>query len=139
MGPLEDQDAVRQARRADVPIEQRVLLRARLIARREHLDERVSRCRRGAGIAAFLLLALAVAAGAGYGMDGALGDGTRVVNVVWAAVANAGAACLNLPVLAVQLRGAHRSDPRRAGRRVFYQLTRKLARGARRGAAAAKP
>ncbi|AOB29510.1 hypothetical protein AKI39_00695 [Bordetella sp. H567] len=126
-GPLEDQDAVRQARHADGPVEQRILLRARLIARREHLDERVSAWRRGAGLAAILLLVLALAAGAGTALS-ALGDGTRVVNIVWAAVAMLGLHALTFLFWLCSF--AVRAGPAGGGLGgAWLWLTRKLARG----------
>ncbi|OZI66293.1 DUF2868 domain-containing protein [Bordetella genomosp. 11] len=126
-GPLEDQDAVRQARQADGPIEHRVLLRARAIARREHLDERVAAWRRGAGIAAVLLLALAVLAGVGTAWS-ALGDGTRVVNIVWAAVAMLGLHALTFLFWLSSF--AVRAGAAGAGLGgAWLWLTRKLARG----------
>jgi hypothetical protein len=126
-GSLEDQDAVRQARHADGPIEHRVLLRARLIARREHLDERIAHWRRGAGIAALLLLALAVLAGVGTAWS-ALGDGTRVVNIIWAAVALLGLHALTFLfwLSSFAVRGGAAGGGLGGA---WLWLTRKLARG----------
>lgn len=126
-GPLEDQDAVRQARRAEGPVEHRIVLRARLIARRERLDERIGHWRRGAGIAAVLLLVLALLAGAGTAWS-ALGDGTRVVNIIWAAVALLGLHALTFLFWLSSF--AVRAGPAGGGLGgAWLWLTRKLARG----------
>ncbi|CAM3608965.1 DUF2868 domain-containing protein [Bordetella sputigena] len=126
-GPLEDQDPVRQARRADGAVERRVLLRARLIARREQLDERIAQWRRGAGIAAIVLLALALLTGAATAW-GALGDGTRVVNIIWAAAALLGLHALTF-LLWVCTFAVHDAAPGGGLGRAWLWLTRKLARG----------
>src|SRR5690606_20166313 len=62
-GPLEDAEAVRQARLAPDTLEDRVLLRARLLGRREGLDSLVARWRQGAVLSLAILLLAAVAAG----------------------------------------------------------------------------
>ncbi|WP_197509403.1 DUF2868 domain-containing protein [Bordetella bronchialis] len=128
-GPLEDQDAVRQARRADGPVEDRILLRARLIARREGLDERLAQWRQGAGIAAAVLVILALLAGAGTAWS-ALGDGTRVVNIAWAAVALLGLHALTFLFWLASF--AVRAGGRPTGGGLggaWLWLARKLARG----------
>ncbi|ARP79488.1 hypothetical protein CAL12_00715 [Bordetella genomosp. 8] len=125
-GPLEDQDPVRQARRADGTIEQRVLLRGRLIARREQLDARIAAWRRGAGIAAVLLLVLALMTGAATAWS-ALGDGTRVVNIIWAAAALLGLHALTF-LLWLGAFAVHAMPGGGLGR-AWLWLTRKLARG----------
>jgi hypothetical protein len=126
-GPLEDRDAVRQARLSRGAIEDRVLLRARLIARREGLDRRVADWRQGALIAAALLVALAILAGAGAAWS-ALGDGSRVVNVVWAV-----ASLLGLHLLTFLLwLASFAAAPRTVGgglAQAWLWLTRKMARG----------
>jgi len=82
-GPLEDADAVRQARGGPDTLEARILLRARLLGRREGLDSLVARWRQGAVFSLAVLLLVALAAGIGSAA-GALGDGSRPVNVLWA-------------------------------------------------------
>jgi hypothetical protein len=126
-GPLEDQDAVRQARRADGPVEDRVLLRARLIARRERLDERVAEWRRGAAVAATLLLVLGVLAGAGTAWS-ALGDGARVVNIVWTIGALLGLHVLTFLLWLASFAAGSAAIGAGLGR-AWLWLTRKLARG----------
>jgi hypothetical protein len=126
-GPLEDQDAARQARRADVPLEDRVLLRARLVARREHLDQRVKDWRRGAAFAAALLLVASLLAGAAAAW-GALGDGTRVVNIVWAVGALLGLHALTFLLWLASFVAGSAFLGAGLGR-AWLWLTRKLARG----------
>lgn len=82
-GPLEDADAVRQARNGPDRLEDRILLRARLLAQREGHDGLVARWRQGAVFSLAILLLVAVLAGAASAA-GALGDGSRPVNVLWA-------------------------------------------------------
>jgi len=83
-GPLDDADAVRQARLDGGGLGARILLRARLLARRDGLDAQLARWRQGASLAFVALVLAAVLAGAAAAL-GALGDGTRPVNVLWAA------------------------------------------------------
>ena len=81
-GPLEDAREVREARaRARTPAD-RILLRARLLGERSGLAGTVRRWRRAAAatLAGALLLALLAGAGAALG---ALGDGSRPVNIAW--------------------------------------------------------
>jgi hypothetical protein len=82
-GPLEDADAVRVTRHLDLDLPGRVLERAARLGRRERLDETLVAWRRGASLALAILLVLAAASGVATAL-GALGDGTRPVNVVWA-------------------------------------------------------
>ena len=82
-GPLEDADAVRQARGGPDNLKNRILLRARLLGRREGLDDLVARWRQGGMLSLAILLLIALAAGIGSAA-GALGDGSRPVNVLWA-------------------------------------------------------
>src|SRR5690606_40007002 len=82
-GPLEDADAVRQARNAPGTLETRILMRARLLAQREGHDGLAARWRQGAVYSLLGLLAAAVIAGVASAA-GALGDGSRPVNVLWA-------------------------------------------------------
>ncbi|OZI41749.1 DUF2868 domain-containing protein [Bordetella genomosp. 4] len=82
-GPLEDADAVRHARNGPDVLQDRVLLRAQWLGRREGLDALIGRRRQGAVISLLLLLLIAVLAGIGSAA-GTLGDGTRPVNVLWA-------------------------------------------------------
>lgn len=85
-GPIEDASEVRRARAEGHTFTQRILLRATLLGKRESLDLLVGRWARGARIALLGLLIAAVLAGAGAAL-GALGDGSRSVNLLLALVA----------------------------------------------------
>ncbi|CAM3799284.1 DUF2868 domain-containing protein [Bordetella tumulicola] len=82
-GPLEDADAIRQARNGPDTLQGRIVQRAHLLGHREGLTELIVRWRQGAFISLLLLLLIAVLAGVGSAA-GALGDGARPVNVLWA-------------------------------------------------------
>jgi hypothetical protein len=126
-GPLEDQEAVRQVRLANGPIENRVLLRARIIARRDALDKRVAEWRRGAIFAAVLLLISGVLGGTSAAW-GALGDGTRVVNIVWALSAILGVHALTFLLWLASFATGSTTMGASLGH-AWLWLTRKLARG----------
>ncbi|AMD49297.1 membrane protein [Bordetella holmesii F627] len=125
-GPLEDHDEARRARLTEGDFSARVLERARLLASREHLDDVLLRWRQGAVFALLILLVIVLASGAGVAY-GALGDGSRPVNVLWAL-----GALLGLHGLMFLLWLASFLLP--AGRatglgRLWLWITRKLARG----------
>ena len=82
-GPLEDDEANRQARAqgGDLPV--LIERRALWLARRDGLIEALQHWRQGARLGAFVLALLAVFTGAGLAFA-ALGDGQRPVNVFWA-------------------------------------------------------
>lgn len=82
-GPLEDADAVRQARRAPPELEARILARADVLAHRDGLHALVQQWHTDARWALLALGLLAVAGGVGSAVS-VLGDGSRAVNVVWA-------------------------------------------------------
>jgi hypothetical protein len=82
-GPLEDADAVRQARRAPPDAAARILARAEVLARREGLVAQVRPWQRQARAVLAVLALLAVAGGAGSAAS-VLGTGIHPVNVVWA-------------------------------------------------------
>ena len=82
-GPLEDADAIRQARNGPDSLEDRILLRAHSLGQREGLHGLIGRWRQGAVLSLLLLLVIAILTGIGSAA-GALGDGTRPVNVLWA-------------------------------------------------------
>ena len=125
-GPLEDADAVRQARHAPGTLETRILLRAHLLARREGHDNLAARWRQGAVYSLLALLAAAVIAGVASAA-GALGDGSRPVNVLWAVGALLGIHLLTLLLWLVSFLlppgGATGLG------RLWLWATRKLARG----------
>ncbi len=125
-GPLEDADAVRRVRQQDGGLPARILARAALLARRENLIPLVDAWRRSAlGILAALFL-LALLSGAGAAL-GALGDGSRPVNVLWAL-----GALLGLHALTFLLWLASfllRASAVTGLGRLWLWATRKLARG----------
>ncbi|MBV7485012.1 DUF2868 domain-containing protein [Bordetella sp. BOR01] len=125
-GPLEDADAVRQARTGPDTLEDRILLRARLLGRREGLDSLVSRWRQGAVLSLAILLVIAVAAGV-LSAAGALGDGTRPVNVLWAVGALLGVHALTFLLWLASF--LLRPGTTTGLGRLWLWATRKLARG----------
>ena len=82
-GPIDDADAVRQARRAAPELEARILERASLLAERSKLTEALHRWQGHARWTLFILALLVILGGAGTAAS-VLGDGSRPVNVVWA-------------------------------------------------------
>ncbi|MBU2012219.1 MAG: DUF2868 domain-containing protein, partial [Gammaproteobacteria bacterium] len=127
-GPLEDDEANRQARAqgGDLPvlIEQRALW----LARRDGLVEALLHWRQGARLGGFALALLAVFTGAGLAFA-ALGDGQRPVNVFWALGSLLG---LNLLTLLGWLLGLlFAGDSGGALGRLWLWLSEKLARDAR--------
>ena len=82
-GPLDDDEAVRRARAQGGALQDRLLARARWLGEQTGLDQTLSRWRRACMLAlgAILLLALVSGASAAFG---ALGNGERPVNVIWA-------------------------------------------------------
>ncbi len=125
-GPLEDAQATRQARLGAADLRGRILLRALLLARRENLAALVQGWRRSAlAILAALGLA-AVLSGIGIAL-GALGNGSRPVNALWAAGALLGLHGLTflLWIASFLLRPAAATG---LGR-FWLWATRKLARG----------
>lgn len=82
-GPLDDADAVRRVRQLDTDLPSRILARADLLAQRENLTPMVDAWRRSARGILAVLFALALLSGIGVAL-GALGDGSRPVNVLWA-------------------------------------------------------
>jgi hypothetical protein len=82
-GPLEDADAVRHARLGPEHFETRVLRRAQWLSQHEGLEKLMMRWLHGAGISLAVLALIAAVAGV-MTAAGALGDGSRAVNVLWA-------------------------------------------------------
>ncbi|CAB3917834.1 DUF2868 domain-containing protein [Achromobacter ruhlandii] len=125
-GPLEDSGVVRQVRQLDVPLPQRILARAQLLAQREQLTPLVDGWRRSAAAVLVVLVLLALLSGAGVAA-GALGDGSRPVNVLWALGALLGLHAITflLWLASFLLRPAAMTP---LGR-LWLWATRKLARG----------
>lgn len=125
-GPLEDAAVVRQVRQMDVALPGRILARAQQLAQREGLAPLVDGWRRSAWAVLAVLLLLALLSGAGVAA-GALGDGTRPVNVLWALGALLGLHALTFLLwLASFLLAPAAMTP--LGR-LWLWATRKLARG----------
>jgi len=126
-GPVEDAAEVRRVRADGGELTRKILLRAHYLGQREQHHELLIRWRRGARIALLLLALVAMVAG-GAAALGALGDGTRPVNLVLALVGTLG---LNLLALLFWLMSFLIGDS--AGGswlgESWLWLTRKLARG----------
>ena len=82
-GPLEDQEANRQARAAGGDLATRIHHRARRLAERDGLVEALRHWLQGARLALIVLAVFAIFSGAGLGFA-ALGDGRTPINVFWA-------------------------------------------------------
>ncbi|KTT48755.1 membrane protein, partial [Pseudomonas oryzihabitans] len=125
----EDAEANRQARAAGGPFEARLVTRARLLAQRDGLLAARRRWRQGAVLAAWLLGIVALFCGAGLAA-GALGDGSRPVNVFWALGSLLGLNLLSLAVWAIGLLGGGRQLASPLAR-LWLWLSGRLARDAR--------
>jgi hypothetical protein len=126
-GPLADTDEVRQVRHIGGTITERVLMRARLLGRRDHLDRLVARWKNGAVTALVALVIVAAIAGAGTAL-GALGDGSRPVNVLWALGALLGVHAITFVVWLLAFVVPAGSASTGLGR-AWLWITRKLAHG----------
>lgn len=126
-GPLEDSVETRRARASGGSLENKLLVRSLGLAQREGVDGVLQRYTSGARLVLAVLILVAVLAGAAAAM-GALGDGTRSVNVLLALVA-----MLGLNTLAFVFWLVNFALPNADGRSVLGELwlwlTRKLARG----------
>lgn len=125
-GPLDDADAVRRVRQLDTDLPSRILARADLLAQRENLTPLVDAWRRSARGILAVLFVLALISGIGVAL-GALGDGSRPVNVLWAL-----GALLGLHALTFLLWLASflvRASAMTGLGRLWLWATRKLARG----------
>lgn len=125
-GPLEDADAVRHAKQGPDTLEDRIVLRAQWLGQREGLDQLVARWRRGAWLSLWFMLFVAVLTGVAAAA-GALGDGSRPVNVLWAIGALLGLNALTflLWLGSLFLRPSHTTGLAR----LWLWGTRKFARG----------
>ena len=127
-GPLEDEEANRQARAQGGELPELIEYRALWLARRDGLLVALQRWRQGARLAGLTLALLALFTGAGLAWA-ALGDGTRPVNVFWALGSLLG---LNLLTLLGWLLGfVLVGDSGGALGRLWLWLSEKLARDAR--------
>ncbi len=125
-GPLQDQNEVRRLRQAEGSFADRVLQRAGLLAQREGLDRLLASWRQGAVLALLIMMAVVLLAGAATAY-GALGDGSRPVNVLWALGALLG---LHGLMFLLWLASFLLPGTRATGLgRLWLWTTRKLARG----------
>ncbi|HUH58540.1 MAG TPA: DUF2868 domain-containing protein [Candidimonas sp.] len=88
-GPLEDTAEARRVRAHGGSFVQKLLLRAQLLARREHLDTILRQWRQGSRLVLIAMCLASLVAG-GAAAAGALGDGGRPVNILLALVAMLG-------------------------------------------------
>ncbi|CAM5566868.1 hypothetical protein SSTU70S_05979 [Stutzerimonas stutzeri] len=127
-GPLDDEEANRQARAGGGDLSTLIERRALWLARRDGLLEALRHWRQGARLGAIALAVLAIFTGAGLAFA-ALGDGQRPVNVFWALGSLLG---LNLLTLLGWLLGlALAGDSGGALGRLWLWLSEKFARDAR--------
>ncbi|MHA3885948.1 DUF2868 domain-containing protein [Stutzerimonas degradans] len=127
-GPLDDEEANRQARAGGGDLPTLIERRALWLARRDGLLEALRHWRQGARLGAVALAVLAIFTGAGLAFA-ALGDGQRPVNVFWALGSLLG---LNLLTLLGWLFGlALAGDSGGALGRLWLWLSEKFARDAR--------
>ncbi|MCF6751576.1 DUF2868 domain-containing protein [Pseudomonas stutzeri] len=127
-GPLDDEEANRQARAGGGDLPTLIERRALWLARRDGLLEALRHWRQGARLGAVALAVLAIFTGAGLAFA-ALGDGQRPVNVFWALGSLLG---LNLLTLLGWLLGlALAGDSGGALGRLWLWLSENLARDAR--------
>lgn len=127
-GPLDDDEANRQARARGGDLPTLIEARALWLARRDGLLEALRHWRQGARLGGLVLALLALFTGAGLAWA-ALGDGQRPVNVFWALGSLLG---LNLLTLLGWLLGFFfAGDSGGALGRLWLWLSEKLARDAR--------
>lgn len=127
-GPLEDQQANRQARASGGDLPTRIQNRALWLAQRDGLTGALQHWLQGARLALVLLTVLAMLSGAGLGFA-ALGDGVAAVNVFWALGSLLG---LNLILLSSWVLGLLFAGEHSASLgRLWLWLSEKLARDAK--------
>lgn len=125
-GPIDDADAVRRASQAGGDLQTRILTRATILADREKLSPMVDSWYRSATGIFIVLIVLAAVSGASVAL-GALGDGTRPVNVLWAIGALLG---LHLLTFFIWLASFTLRPAAVTGLgRLWLWITRKFARG----------
>lgn len=124
-GPLEDAAEVRRARSEGRTFTERLLLRARYLGQREHLDQLIARWARASRLTLAGMALIAVLAGIAAAL-GALGDGARQVNVMLALAALLG---LNTLTFVLWLLSFFISGSGSWLGECWLWLTRRLARG----------
>lgn len=126
-GPLQDSAEVRRVRAQGGTFAQRIAHRARLLGRREKLDETLRHWAQIARWSLAAMLALACITGVGMAL-GALGDGTRPVNLLLALTAMLGLHVLTFVLWLAGLGLKANGGGAWLGR-IWLDATRKLARG----------
>ncbi|MGB3290796.1 MAG: DUF2868 domain-containing protein, partial [Burkholderiaceae bacterium] len=126
-GPLEDSMEVRRARTEGGSYTQRVLVRAHYLGQREKLDQPIGQWTQGSRLALAGLGLIALLAGAGAAL-GALGDGSRPVNLLLALVALLGLHGLSFLFWLLSFAARAPAGTTWLGT-CWLWLTRKLARG----------
>lgn len=125
-GPLEDAREVRRVRSEPLSFEQKILLRGRHLGKREGLDASIRNWSAAARLILVVLCGAALLAGAGAAV-GALGDGSRQINILLALAALLGLNTLTLAfwLMSFLVQGAGGAWLGES----WLWLTRKLARG----------
>ncbi|NYT70735.1 DUF2868 domain-containing protein [Pusillimonas noertemannii] len=126
-GPLEDSAEVRRARSQGGSFPQRVVHRARLLGRREKLDQTLHNWAQIARWSLAAMVALALVTGFGMALA-ALGDGSRPVNLLLAVTAMLGLHALTFLLWLAGLGIRGNGGGAWLGR-LWLDATRKLARG----------
>jgi len=126
-GPLDDRQAVRVARQGPPDFAERLLQRAHELARPDHLAQHLSQWRQGGWLALAALALLALLSGGATAL-GALGDGIRAVNVVWALAALLGLHALTYLFWLASLLWPQSRSPRGLGA-LWLWVMRRVARG----------
>lgn len=126
-GPLEDASEVRRARAQGHTFKEQILLRALFLGQREKLDAILQKWTQGAKLALAGMIVLALLAGIGAAA-GALGDGSRSVNLPLALLALLGLHCLTFTLWLLSFALEEHGGGAWLGR-LWLWLTQKLARG----------
>lgn len=126
-GPLDDATEARRVRAQGGSFTQKLLLRAKLLARREQLDGVLRQWRQGSRVALMAMCLLSIVAG-GAAAAAALGDGGRPVNILLALVAMLGVNTLALAFWLLSFFAGGSGTGSWLGD-AWLWLTRRLARG----------
>lgn len=127
-GPLEDSQIVRQLAHSPADLPTRVLLRAQWVAKQDKLEPVLRTWQRSAKQALFVLLACAIISGMGLATS-ALGDGTRIVNILWALGALLGLHLLTFMLWLLSFFWRAHTGSGGGLSRLWLWASRKLARG----------
>ncbi|MGL4861252.1 MAG: DUF2868 domain-containing protein [Enterobacteriaceae bacterium] len=127
-GPLDDAAALRQVHTASGTLQDKILLRAQLLAQCDGLKEAQQHWLQGAKLAGLALLLLALLLGVTLAF-GALGESVRPVNILWAAGALLGLHLLSLLLWLLSL--LFPGDPGSIIGRLWLWMSDKLSRTGR--------